>query len=119
MLGKRNSPSKIDDLPLKLVKLSINNHEMKIPSYTKFLGVLWNENLSWKEHLKYTENKIAKIIGLMYKGKPLLDKDSLLPMYFSYIHSCINYTNLTWASTHKTNLKKDPQSTETCPQNSV
>ena len=42
----------------------------------------------------------------MCKAKPSLDNDSLLPLYYSYIHSYINYTNLAWASTHKTNLKK-------------
>ena len=41
----------------------------------------------------------------MYKAKPFLDKDSLLSLYFSYIHSYINYANLAWAGTHKTNLK--------------
>ena len=59
-----------------------------------------DENLSWKEHLKHIENKIAKIIGLMDKANPFLDKDSLLSLYFSYIHSYINYANLAWASTH-------------------
>ena len=98
--------SRVDDLPLKLPKLSINNQEIKRASYIKFLGVLLDENLSWNEHLKYTENKIAKSIGLMYKAKTFLDKDSLLSLYFSYIHSYINYANLAWASTHKTNLKK-------------
>ena len=93
-------------LPIKLPKLSINNQEIKRASYTKFLGVLLDENLSWKEHLKYTENKIAKSSGLMYKAKSFLDKDSLLSLYFSYIHSYINYANLAWASTHKTNLEK-------------
>ena len=75
-------------------------------SYKKIFGALLNENLSWKEHLKHIENKIAKSIGLMDKAKPFLDKDSLLPLYFSYIHSYINYANLAWASTHKTNMKK-------------
>ena len=42
----------------------------------------------------------------MYKAKPFLDKDFPLSLYFSYIHSYINHTNLAWASTHKTNLKK-------------
>ena len=42
----------------------------------------------------------------MYKAKPFLYKDSLLSLYFSYIHSYINYGNLAWASTHKTNFKK-------------
>ena len=52
----------MDDLPFKLPKLSINNQEIKRASYTKFLGFFFNENLSWKEHLKYTENKNAKSI---------------------------------------------------------
>ena len=110
-VGKTNyslfhKPGRVDDLPLQLPKLSINNQEIKRTSYTKFLGVLLDENLSWKEHLKYTQNKIAKSIGLMYKAKPFLDKDSLLSLYFSGIHSYINYANLAWASTQETNLKK-------------
>ena len=65
-----------------------------------------DENLSWQENLKYTERKLAKSIGLMYRAKPSLDKDSLLSLYFSYIHSCIIYVSLAWVSTQKTNLKK-------------
>ena len=42
----------------------------------------------------------------MNKAKPFLDQDFLLSLHFSYIHSYINYANLAWASTHKTNLKK-------------
>ena len=79
---------------------------MKRASYTKFFGVPLEEYLPWKEHLKYTENKIAKRIGLMYKAKPFLDKDSVLSVYFSYIHSYIIYANLAWAITHRTTLKK-------------
>ena len=52
------------------------------------------------------ENKIAKNIGLAYKAKPILNKDSLLALYFSYIHSCINYANLVWRSTHRIYLQK-------------
>ena len=61
---------------------------------------------SRKKHLKYTKSKIAKSIGLMYKAKPFLDKDSLFRLQLSYIHSDINFANLAWESTHKTNLKK-------------
>ena len=98
----------VDDLPLKLPKLSVNNQEIKRASYTKFLGVLLDENLSWKKHLKYTENKIAKSIGLMYKAKPFLD-----------IHSDINYANLAWARTHNANLKNIHSQKKHAPQNGV
>ena len=73
-----------------------------IPSHR----VLLDDNLPLKEHIKYLENKIATNIGLMYRGKSFLDKDSLLALYYSYIHSYLNYANLTWGSTYLTNLKK-------------
>ena len=53
-----------------------------------------------------TENNIAKNIGLIYKAEPYLNKDSLLTLYFSYIHSYINYDNLVRESTNRTYLRK-------------
>ena len=42
----------------------------------------------------------------MYSAKPFLDKESLLALYYSYIHSYLNYANLAWGSNYLTNLKK-------------
>ena len=42
--------------------LKINNDIEKVYTMT-FLGVLLDANLSWKEHMKYLENKLAKNIG--------------------------------------------------------
>ena len=52
-----HNPSRRDDLPLVLPTLFINNQVRK-PSI-RFVGILLDEKLSWKEHLKLTENKIA------------------------------------------------------------
>ena len=95
-----------DDLPLVLRKLYDNNQVIKRQPSIKFLGILLDENLSWKEHLNLMENKIAKNIGLIYKAKPYLNKDSLLALYFSYIHSYINYASLIWGSTYRIYLRK-------------
>ena len=72
----------------------------------KFPGILLDENLSWKEHLKLTENNIPKNIALINKAQPYLIKDSLLAIYFSYIHSYINYANLEWGRTRRTYFQK-------------
>ena len=72
----------------------------------KFLGVILDEHLTWKEHIRYTENKVAKSIGLLYGAKSFLGKHSLLTLHYSYIHTYLNYANLSWASTNRTNLKK-------------
>ena len=65
-----------------------------------------DENISWKEHIKAVENKLSKNIGLLCKAKQLLDNESLKSIYFSYIHSYLNYANIAWASTNPTKLKK-------------
>ena len=90
-----HKPSKTDDLPLLLSKVLINDKEIERVGSIKFLGVLLDEHLSWEEHIRYTENKIAKNIGLLYRAKPFLGKHSLLTLYYSYIHTYLNYANLT------------------------
>ena len=67
-----------------------------------------DENLSWKEHLKLTENNVAKNIGLIYNAKPYLTL-YLLASYISCIHSYFNYTNLVWRNTQNL-LKEDKES---------
>ena len=49
------------------------------------------------------EKKIAKNLGLLYRLKQLLNKEYLNIIYFSYIHSYLNYA-VTWASTYYTKL---------------
>ena len=94
-----------DKLPLKMPELKIGNSIIKRKSSVKFLGVMLDENISWKEHIKTTEKKLAKNIGLLYRAKPYLDEMSLKTIYFSYIHSYLNYANIAWASTRITKLK--------------
>ena len=72
----------------------------------KFLGDFLDENLSWKDHIKYIESKVAKNIGFVCRAKLLLDKNSLLALYYSYIHTYFGYANLSWGSANRANLKK-------------
>ena len=43
-----------------LPKLTISNNVIERQEFIKFFGVLLDENLNWKEHIKYTENKTPK-----------------------------------------------------------
>ena len=55
--------SKKDDIPL----LKINNYEIKRAESIKSLGVLLDENLTWKPHIKYIKNKIINILDYYLK----------------------------------------------------
>ena len=86
-------PSKKDDIPLCLPKLIINNYKIQREESIKFLGVLLDQHLTWKEPQKLTENKNAKSIGILYKTRSHLDKRALLCLCYSYIHSYRNHAN--------------------------
>ena len=68
-----------------LPKLTINNRVIERQEFIKFFRVLLDENLNWKEHIKNTENKIAKNLGLHFKTRCFLERNSLLALYYSYI----------------------------------
>ena len=57
-----HKPRKKNDIPLRLPKLIINNYEIQREESIKFkfLGVLLDQHLTWKEHIKLIENMIAK-----------------------------------------------------------
>ena len=55
-------------MPLRLPKLEINGINIEREKVNKFLGVLLDEKLSWKEHINSIKNKISKNIGVLYKS---------------------------------------------------
>ena len=64
-----------------------------------------DENLCWKEHIKYIERKIAKNNG-QYKAKSYIDKHLLCHCIILTYINYINYGNIAWGSTIRTNLEK-------------
>ena len=95
---------KSDNLPLHLPKLAINNTTIERQPQMRFLGVLLDENLTWKYHINTIKSKISKNLGLLFKARYIIKNHCLKQLYFSYIHSYLTYANIAWGSTHKSKL---------------
>ena len=93
-------------IPVKLPALIVGSTNIERTSSVKFLGVMLDEHISWTDHIRTVENKIAKNIGLLYRVSQFLNEDSLKTVYFPYIHSFLNYANVAWGSTYATKLKR-------------
>ena len=87
---------KREDIPFLLPKSKINNSEIERSECLRHLGVLPDEKLSCKIHIKYIKSEIVENILLSHKAKPYIDKHSILSLYHSYIHTYINYGNTAW-----------------------
>ena len=72
----------------------------------KFLGLLIDENLSWKNHIHTLTTKISKTVGLLAKVRHILPKRTLLDMYKSLIAPYITYGLTSWGNASKTLLNK-------------
>ena len=83
-----------DNIPLKLPSLFINDRKIKRITSIKYLGVLIDKHLTWKEHITVTENKASKNLGLLYRARRVLDSAALKNLSISLIHSYLNYGNI-------------------------
>ena len=97
--------SMYDSLPSQLPTMTFNSIEIKRENSIKFLDIIIDENLTWKNHIEVVENKISKNIGVLYRASHLLDFKNLLKIYFSFIHIYISYANIASAITFKTKLQ--------------
>ena len=68
-------------MPLQLRVLKINNYKIKRSSSTTFLGLMVDEHLNWKDHIKIYENKLSKKLGLLHKAKQFLNAKSMKSLY--------------------------------------
>ena len=71
----------------------------------KFLGFFIDENLTWKENVKYVTTKLSKSIAIMYRTSVMLNKDYLRLRYCTLFLPYLSYCVEIWGNTYKTTLK--------------
>ena len=87
------------------IKLKINNRDLKQENYAKYLGGIIDNKLTWKLHIKQINLKLSKGIGVLYKLRHMVPKQSLKTLYSSFIQSHVLYGILNWGCANKTTLE--------------
>ena len=78
------------------VTIEINGQPITCVTKTKFLGVIIDNKLTWKEHISYICGKVAKGIWIISKVRKYLNKNTLLDLYNSFIYPYRTYCNQVW-----------------------
>ena len=71
--------------------LEINGVEFERVSESKNLGVVIDENLSWKSHTDISSNKMSKYAGILNKLKNYLPMHVMRTLHFRLVGSALNY----------------------------
>jgi hypothetical protein len=68
------------------VSTTIKGTTLEVVTHTKFLGVILDNSLSWKEHTLYLAKKLSKSLGILSRARPFLNKSTLRQLYFSFLY---------------------------------
>jgi hypothetical protein len=76
--------------------------KMNFTNSFKFLGVIIESSLTWKEHIDYIHLKLNSLSYMVHSLRLVLELTTLKLLYFSYVHSVLNYGIMFWGnSLHK------------------
>ena len=87
-----------------LPDLFINEIKINRVTHTKFLGINFDEKLSWKRHITSIESTLSRNLGIIRRVRQFLSHKCLKQLYFALLQPHISYGNLVWGSTNKTKL---------------
>ena len=78
--------------------LNINTNGIKIKRVdsTKYLGLVFDSDMRWNEHIVYVYNKTKYLIFIFYKLMKIMSTDCLPMVFYAYFLSIISYGMIAW-----------------------
>ena len=77
---------------------SINEKQIENVKFFKFLGIMFDEHLTWKNHIIMVTNKLSKFIGILNRLKNIYPQQALLSIYNALFLSHMTYGLLLWGN---------------------
>ena len=93
----------------KVVHLSLNGQPLNKAKNVKFLGMVLDQALTWKDHVEYLVEKCQKrinILKLLTGSKWGADKETMVILYKTLIRSMLDYGSVIYHSASKTTMQK-------------
>ena len=88
--------------------ITVNNVNIEQVDKTKFLGVIIDPHLNFRDHILYLKGNISRGLGILYRGRIFFKNNkTMLTLYNVFIYPYFMYCNEVWENTYPTYL--DPQ----------
>ena len=84
--------------------LYINHQTIDRVISTKFLGVIIDAKLKFKEHIAHIKGKIARGVGILCRAKKFFNIKTLTDLYYSFVHPYISYCVEFWGNIYSSYL---------------
>jgi hypothetical protein len=82
---------------LNKINIEYSNKLISNISALKFLGIIIDNTLSWKNHTDMTVPKLSQACNIV-RTKPYLSQDALKTIYYASFHSVMTYGLIFWGN---------------------
>jgi hypothetical protein len=82
----------------------VDQHKIVRVRSIKYLGVVIDDGLTWLDHIKYVCTKIRRFCGIFYKIRSVMPSYCRRLLYFSLVHSHLQYAIEIYANTNQSQL---------------
>ena len=93
LVGTHQRTAEADDLVIE-----ISNSRLKRVNKFKYLGVLPDNTLSWKDRIEYIGNKISSRSGVLCRARKVLPKLTCQMLYNTLVLPLFDYCSPVWDS---------------------
>ena len=87
-------------------RIMIYDQPVEIVSKYKYLGVIIDENLSWKDHIHYIASRVSQRLAILRCCREFLPQSSRVLFYKSCICPVMEYSSVAWSNCCQTVLKR-------------
>ena len=88
------------------LKIKLNGKRLFPSTSVRYLGVLFDRNLSWTYHIANLSKKLSRANSMLSKIRHFVDHTTLRSIYFAIFSSHLTYGSLVWGQKGNPNLKK-------------
>ena len=82
------------------------NVALECKEFVRYLGIIIDNNLSWKHHIDHVAIKMSRTVGLICKLRHFLPRHTLLTIYRSLVAPYLTYGLMAWGQACKSYLEK-------------
>lgn len=87
-------------------ELVVNSSLIEKVSSFKYLGLIFDTNLKWNDHVCKLHSEISAICGIMWRLSTMLPQQQLLTLYYAFVHSKLSYLVSIWGAASQAVLRK-------------
>ena len=87
------------------LRIKINGCDLDQCSSYKYLGIYIDKNLNWKDHIKYTCQKVSKVCGALARIRHCVNIDILKNVYHALLYSYLRYGIIVWGNAAHSSLQ--------------